>query len=93
MGTKDTKENVKSDEVIEKVTKYEKYINVIWGVLIRNWGKLIVLSTIAIVVWFVMLVKKEVEKGQTEEPVKKEIVVDTVYEQSKPISDSTEIVE
>jgi hypothetical protein len=44
-----------------KITKIEKYIKMIWGVLVRNWGKLIVLSLLTIIVWFCSLVKKEIE--------------------------------
>jgi len=49
------------DSYEEKISKFEKYINMVWGVLARNWGKLIVLSVLTIIVWFCYLVKNEVE--------------------------------
>ena len=52
------------DPTEQQITKIEKYINMIWGVLKRNWGKLIVLSLLTIIVWFCYLVKNEVEHPQ-----------------------------
>jgi len=48
-------------KVEETVKKSENLINTIWGVLTRNWGKLIILVLIAAAVWFTMLVIEEVE--------------------------------
>lgn len=53
------------DAYEEKITKFEKYVNLVWGVLARNWGKLIVLSVLTVIVWFCYLVKNEVENPKS----------------------------
>jgi len=48
-------------KVEDTIKKSESLINTTWGILTRNWGKLIVICLIAISVWFTMLVMDEVE--------------------------------
>lgn len=54
-------------KVENTVKKSESLINTIWGVLARNWGKLIVLILIAGAVWFSILVIDEIE-NPSEDP-------------------------
>ena len=54
------------EKVEDTVKKSESLINTVWGVLVRNWGKLLVIALIACTIWFAMLVMDEVE-NPTEE--------------------------
>lgn len=67
------------DSYEEKISKFEKYINMVWGVLARNWGKLIVLSVLTIIVWFCYLVKNEVENPPSVEYFPAETTAEDYY--------------
>jgi len=48
-------------KVEDKLDGADRIIDKTWIILKKHWGKLIVLAAIAIVLWFAMIVKDEVE--------------------------------
>ena len=47
--------------VEDKLDGADRIIDKTWTILKKHWGKLIILAIIAIVLWFAMIVKDEVE--------------------------------
>ncbi len=54
------------DKATEKVKKVENFIQAIWGLLARNWGKLIVLTLLTILGWFCYEVYEEMDAPDEE---------------------------
>jgi hypothetical protein len=76
------------DSATANIGKVEKFINALWGVLGRNWGKLIVLSVLSVIVWFGKAAYDEIE-NPADDLYYDEIYMDEYpYEEEELMEDS-----